>query len=179
MIRACAELAFDRRAASTHRFRVPTVRNQIDNCWVRAGTPIPSVCGYGPAMARSVDDRGRGARLARRDEGGRARLYVTEGQRSRPRRIGRQGERLSHSPLLGPRTAAAVFRRGWRDRPRTSADSHLRTKLVLYCGLIGVSRCVRALIRNEADDITISTCARAVLPPIWVIESERIRETRV
>jgi hypothetical protein len=34
-------------------------------------------------MAKSVDDRGRGARLARRDEGAYC-WYVTEEQRSQP-----------------------------------------------------------------------------------------------
>jgi len=37
----------------------------------------------GPGMAKSVDDRGRGARLARRDEGAYC-WYLTEEQRSRP-----------------------------------------------------------------------------------------------
>jgi len=36
-----------------------------------------------PRMAKSVDDRGRGARMARRDEGAYS-LYVTEEQRSQP-----------------------------------------------------------------------------------------------
>src|SRR6187549_2320849 len=37
----------------------------------------------GPRMAKSVDGRGRGARLARRDDGAYC-LYVIEEQRSRP-----------------------------------------------------------------------------------------------
>src|SRR6187402_2856756 len=50
-------------------------------------------------MAKSVDDRGRGARLARRDEGAYCR-YVTEEQRSQPGCVGREGDRLSHSRAL-------------------------------------------------------------------------------
>src|SRR6187401_109074 len=50
-------------------------------------------------MAKSVDDRGRGARLARRDEGAYC-SYVTEEQRSQPGCIGHEGDRLSHSRAL-------------------------------------------------------------------------------
>src|SRR5882757_9735047 len=50
-------------------------------------------------MAKSVDDRGRGARMARRDEGAYS-LYVTEEQRSQPGCSGREGDRLSHSRTL-------------------------------------------------------------------------------
>jgi|GEM_PF-385641 len=50
-------------------------------------------------MAKSVDDRGRGARLARRDEGAYC-LYVTEEQRSQAGCIGREGDRLGHSRAL-------------------------------------------------------------------------------
>jgi len=50
----------------------------------------------GPGMAKSVDDRGRDARLARRDEGAYC-WYVTEPQPSQPGCIGREGDRLSHS----------------------------------------------------------------------------------
>jgi len=56
----------------------------------------------GPRMAKSVDDRGRGARTARRDEGAYCR-YVTEEQRSQPGEpgcIGRERDRLSHSRAL-------------------------------------------------------------------------------
>src|SRR5882724_2956472 len=59
-------------------------------------------------MAKSVDDRGRGARMARRDEGAYCR-YVTEEQRSQPGWIGREGDRLSHSRALsgdGPEKVA-------------------------------------------------------------------------
>src|SRR4051794_35715207 len=56
----------------------------------------------GPRMAKSVDDRGRGARMARRDEGAYWR-YVTEEQRSHPGWIGREGDRLSHSRALSAR----------------------------------------------------------------------------
>jgi hypothetical protein len=42
-------------------------------------------------MATSVDDRGRGARTARRDEGAYLR-YVTEEQRSQPGWIGPEGD---------------------------------------------------------------------------------------
>src|SRR5882724_3364338 len=50
-------------------------------------------------MAKSVDDRGRGARMARRDEGAYCR-YVTEEQRSQRGWIGREGDRLSLSRAL-------------------------------------------------------------------------------
>ena len=50
-------------------------------------------------MAKSVEDRGRGARQARRDEGAYC-LYVTEEQRSPPGCIGREIDRLSHSRAL-------------------------------------------------------------------------------
>src|SRR6188768_4399287 len=50
-------------------------------------------------MAKSVDDRGRGARLARRDEGAYC-WYVTEEQRRQPGCIGREGDRLGHSRAL-------------------------------------------------------------------------------
>jgi len=43
----------------------------------------PHSVSLGPRMAKSVDDRGRGARMARRDEGAYCR-YVTEEQRSQP-----------------------------------------------------------------------------------------------
>src|SRR5882724_868752 len=52
-------------------------------------------------MAKSVDDRGRGARMARRDEGAYCR-YVTEEQRSQPGWIGREGDRLSLARALTP-----------------------------------------------------------------------------
>jgi hypothetical protein len=42
-------------------------------------------------MAKSVDDRVRGARLARRDEGAYC-WYVTEEQRSQAGCIGREGD---------------------------------------------------------------------------------------
>ena len=50
-------------------------------------------------MVKSVDYRGRGARLARRDEGAYCR-YVTEEQRSQPGCIGRESDRLNHSRAL-------------------------------------------------------------------------------
>ena len=50
-------------------------------------------------MAESVDDRGRGARLARRDEGAYC-SYVTEEQRSQAGCIGRENDRLT--PFEGP-----------------------------------------------------------------------------
>ena len=57
-------------------------------------------CGAkGPRMAKSVDDRGRGARLARRDEGAYC-WYVTEEQRSQPGCVDRESDRLSHSRAL-------------------------------------------------------------------------------
>jgi hypothetical protein len=63
----------------------------------------------GLGMAKSVDDRGRGARLARRDEGAYC-LYVTEEQRSQPRCIGREGDRLSHSQALSAFTTERLPR---------------------------------------------------------------------
>jgi len=54
-------------------------------------------------MAKSVDDRGPGPRLARRDEGA-YRSYVTEEQRSHPGCIGRESDRLSHSLALSRST---------------------------------------------------------------------------
>lgn len=53
----------------------------------------------GPRMAKSVEDRGRGARMARRDEGVYLQ-YVTEERRSQPGWIGREIDRLSHSRAL-------------------------------------------------------------------------------
>ena len=46
-----------------------------------------------------VDDRGRGARLARRDEGAYC-WCVTEEQRGQPGCVGREGDRLRHSMAL-------------------------------------------------------------------------------
>jgi len=37
--------------------------------WAQWGRCHPRISSKGPRMAKSVDDRGRGARLARRDEG--------------------------------------------------------------------------------------------------------------
>jgi len=53
-------------------------------------------------MAKPVDDRGRGARMAKRDEGAYC-WYVTEQQRSHPGKpgcIGREGDRLGLSRAL-------------------------------------------------------------------------------
>src|SRR5258706_4297276 len=61
-------------------------------------------------MAKSVDDRGRGARMARRDEGAYC-WYVTEEQRSQPGWIGREGDRLSHSRTLSEGLAKRLGRR--------------------------------------------------------------------
>src|SRR3954468_2815562 len=69
----------------------------------------------GPRMAKSVDDRGRGARLARRDEGAYC-WYVTEEQRSQPGCVGRESDRLSHSRALS--LARDAVERGARDRER-------------------------------------------------------------
>jgi hypothetical protein len=63
-------------------------------------------------MAKSVDDRGRGARLARRDEGAYC-WYVAEEQRSQPGKpgcLGREGDRLSHSRALRRGVWRAAFR---------------------------------------------------------------------
>src|SRR5690349_20207959 len=62
-------------------------------------------------MAKSVEDRGRGARPARRDEGAYC-WYVTEEQRSRPGCIGREIDRLSHSRALGRGARALRPERG-------------------------------------------------------------------
>jgi hypothetical protein len=66
-------------------------------------------------MAKSVDDRGRGARLARRDEGAYC-WYVTEEQRSQQGCIGRESDRLSHSRALSFRPMSQLtlaFSRYW------------------------------------------------------------------
>src|SRR5882724_949609 len=70
-------------------------------------------------MAKSVDDRGRGARLARRDEGAYC-WYVTEEQRSPPGCIGREGDRLSHSRALS--IEPLTDRAGKLDSAQRSAD---------------------------------------------------------
>jgi hypothetical protein len=72
-------------------------------------------------MAKSVDDRGRGARLARRDEGAYC-CYVTEEQRSqlgKPGCIGREGDRLSHSRAL-----SLTKRRRSMVQPEARHDDH-------------------------------------------------------
>jgi len=75
----------------------------------------------GPRMAQSVEDRLRGARMARRDEGAYCR-YVTEEQRRQPGKpgwIGREIDRLSHSRALssalssGGRSAAPSAGTEW------------------------------------------------------------------
>jgi len=50
-------------------------------------------------MAKSVEDRGPGARMARRDEGAYCR-YVTEEHRRQPGCLGHAIDRLSHSRAL-------------------------------------------------------------------------------
>src|SRR6267154_1471661 len=79
-------------------------------------------------MAKSVADRGRGARMARRDEGAYS-FYVTEEQRSQPGCIGREGDRLSHSRAL--RASNAKVDRAWvgghEDRHWAAQPSALRT----------------------------------------------------
>jgi hypothetical protein len=78
-------------------------------------------------MAKSVDDRGRGARLARRDEGAYC-GYVTEEQRSQPGCIGREGERLCHSLALSPvrgRSASWTPRRVLHSLLISRANRHL------------------------------------------------------
>jgi hypothetical protein len=54
-------------------------------------------------MAESDEDRGRGARIARRDEGA---YYVTEEQRRQPGCLGREIDRLSHSRALGKQSTS-------------------------------------------------------------------------
>src|SRR5882724_3270375 len=74
-------------------------------------------------MAKSVDDRGRGARMARRDEGA-YRWYVTEEQRSHPGCIGRESDRLSLSRTLSPlnrRLRAAARGEAFRAGPQANA----------------------------------------------------------
>jgi len=75
-----------------------------------APTDIYGRTAKGPRMAKSVDDRGRGARLARRDEGAYC-LYVTEEQRSQPGCIDRESDRLSHSRALTGLQPRAARRR--------------------------------------------------------------------
>jgi hypothetical protein len=58
-------------------------------------------------MVKAVDDRGRGARMLRRDEDAYC-SYVTEEQRSQRGNIDREGERLSHSRALSPWLAAKL-----------------------------------------------------------------------
>ena len=57
----------------------------------RSATDTDLDLGKGPRMIKSIDYRGRGARLARRDEGAYC-WYVTEEQRSQPGCIGREGD---------------------------------------------------------------------------------------
>src|SRR6185369_6936650 len=86
-------------------------------------------------MAKSVDDRGRGARLERRDEGAYC-WYVTEEQRSQPGCIGREGDRLSHSRALS---------QSWHDQSAGSLEGFGIERAPFGCepGLgpaLGVSR---------------------------------------
>ena len=60
-------------------------------------------------MVKSVDDRGRGARLARRDEAA-YRGYVTEPQRSKSGCIGCEGDRLDHAQALSIPTTKQPLR---------------------------------------------------------------------
>jgi len=63
-------------------------------------------------MAKSVEDRGRGARMARRDEGAYC-GYVTEEQRRQPGWLGREIDRLRAREWLSrSKIAAEAFR--WR-----------------------------------------------------------------
>jgi Protein of unknown function (DUF3606) len=77
-------------------------------------------------MAKSADDRGRGARLAKRDEGAYC-WYVTEEQRSQPGKpgcIGRESDRLSHSrPLRATGTELALYWQMFDLRDGGSRDS--------------------------------------------------------
>src|ERR1041384_4097153 len=70
-------------------------------------------------MAKSVEDRGRGARRARRDEGAYC-LYVTEEERSPPGCIGREIDRLDHSRALSNRSTSTSVR-GGRSEPSIAA----------------------------------------------------------
>jgi hypothetical protein len=53
----------------------------------------------GPRMDKSIEDRGRDARMARREEGEYS-TYLTDEQRSQPGWIGREDERVVHSQAL-------------------------------------------------------------------------------
>jgi hypothetical protein len=75
-------------------------------------------------MAKSVDDRGRGARLARRDEGAYC-WYVTEEQQSQPGCLGREGDRLSYSRALSS----------------TAMSSRAYAATMLACGVVGLMGC--------------------------------------
>src|SRR3954452_10854596 len=66
-------------------------------------------------MAKSVDYRGRGARMARRDEGAYC-WYLTKEQRSQPGCIERENDRFSHSrsqAALHPSTERLAGKRIW------------------------------------------------------------------
>ena len=81
----------------------------------------------GPRMAKPVEDRSRGARMARRDEGANC-GYVTEEQRRQLGWLGREIDRLSHSRALtlgvfaGRPASARSFAGGSRHR-RTATRS--------------------------------------------------------
>src|SRR5450755_4704415 len=62
--------------------------------WIWPPSSSSEPCAKRPRMAKSVDDRSRGARLARRDEDAYC-GYVTEEQRSQPGCIGRECDRLA------------------------------------------------------------------------------------
>src|SRR5450432_3273232 len=87
----------------------------------------------GPRMAKAVDDRGRGARLARRDEGAYC-WYVTQEQRSEPVLTIGHISRQERSPAEGvvPRAFCARSEcksftwkaRTRRHRPGASVNPH-------------------------------------------------------
>jgi hypothetical protein len=91
-------------------------------------------------MAKSVDDRGRGARPARRDEGAYC-WYVTEEERSRRGCIDRETDRLSHSRAL-----------------KLEAELHLpklvEFVLVAPAGLEPARSCEQGILSRTAGDLT-------------------------
>src|SRR6188768_579779 len=76
--------------------------------------------GKGPRIAKPVDYRSRGARMARRDEGAYC-WYATEEQRCQPGCLGRESDRLGHSRALSQQSPAQLTDSPWeRDSARSS-----------------------------------------------------------
>ncbi len=107
--------------AVDHQHSAQTIRPLAPTRDRSNGSPAPAARGapLGARMVKPVDDRGQGARLARRDE----RAYcwdVTEEQRSPPGCIGCEGDRLSHSRALSVSAKYSVLRRPARSGARRS-----------------------------------------------------------